>query len=470
MYSAAGEHLQQQHFPWRRASGLHVATTMLHSQSPNLSPRGKLVEQRFINSLTIPTYFNNSQRQAAKDAATITYGLNTKAIARSSMPPSFRVCFHHPGFSQSPSFRVCFHDLGISQSLSFRGFPSHRLFVSAFITQESPGHRLFDSPSHRLSVSAFITQGSPAHRLFVSAFITQESPGHHLFVSAFISQGFPSHWFSRPPSFHVCFHVFSGQNGNPRLWERVASAADNRTLKQLAVFKLKTEEIDGERKVKLFKIGIDASAWMHSVCAVFQFNHAGAGKSPELRTLFFQLGTLLKLPLHVVFVFNGLKHLPEKGRMVRNSPHWLTCDFQRMLELFGFQWIEAPGEAEAKLAAMNAHGVIDAAMTEDSDILIFGAPCIIRSTKKDKDYLNVEVEIMMKECLVCGIKIAHKVVQHSKIGQEMLHAFLSLAPELFSEQAKELVMDLRSMLATDPYHFLGRRYKAVADSIPLEFP
>ncbi|KAG1847570.1 PIN domain-like protein, partial [Suillus subluteus] len=274
----------------------------------------------------------------------------------------------------------------------------------------------------------------------------------------------------------------------------VASAADNRTLKQLAVSELKTEEIDGERKVKLFKIGIDASAWMHSVCAVFQFNHAGAGKSPELRTLFFWLGTLLKLPLHVVFVFDGLKHLPEKGRMVRNSPHWLTCDFQRMLELFGFN-IQAPGEAEAELATMNAHGVIDAAMTKDSDILIFGAPCIIRSTKKDKDYLNVEVytedglehgaSLAQGDRLLiallaggdydegvsgCGIKIAHKVAQHSKIGQEMLHAFLSLAPELFSERAKELVMELHSMLATDPYHFLGRQYKAVADSIPLEFP
>lgn len=39
---------------------------------------------------------------------------------------------------------------------------------------------------------------------------------------------------------------------------------------------------------------------------------------------------------------------------------------------------QAPSEAEAELAAMNVHGVIDAVMTEDSDILIFGAPCIIR--------------------------------------------------------------------------------------------
>ncbi|KAG1889883.1 hypothetical protein F4604DRAFT_1673413 [Suillus subluteus] len=70
--------------------------------------------------------------------------------------------------------------------------------------------------------------------------------------------------------------------------------------------------------------------------------------------------TLLKLLLHVVFVFDGLKHLPDKGR---------KC----MLELFGFHWTEAPSEAEAELAAMNVHSIIDTMMTEDSNILIFGA-------------------------------------------------------------------------------------------------
>ncbi|KAG1832588.1 PIN domain-like protein, partial [Suillus subalutaceus] len=237
------------------------------------------------------------------------------------------------------------------------------------------------------------------------------------------------------------------------------------------------------------------SAWMHSVCAVFRMNHAGAGKSPELRTLFFRLGTLLKLPLHAVFVFDGLRRLPDKGRKVRSSPHWLTHDFQRMLELFGFHWTEAPSEGEAELAAMNTHGVIDAVMTEDSDTLIFGAPCIIRSAKKDKDYLNVQVytedglehgcsltrgDRLLIALLVggdydggvpgCGIEIAHKVAQHSKIGRMMLDAFLSLTPDEFSKRAKELIEDLRLLLTCDPHNFLERRYKAVADHIPHNFP
>ncbi|KAG1874322.1 PIN domain-like protein, partial [Suillus subluteus] len=221
---------------------------------------------------------------------------------------------------------------------------------------------------------------------------------------------------------------------------------------------------------------------------------------------------LLKLPLHAVFVFDGLERLPDKGRKVRSSPHWLTHDFQRMLELFSFHWTEvcslplmmslfspvsyqAPSEAEAELAAMNVHGIIHAVMTEDSDILIFGALCIIRSAKNDKDYLNVQVftedglehgcSLSQGDRLLiallaggdydegvpgCGIEIAHKVALHSKIGWMMLDTFLSMTPYEFSERAKELVDDLRTLLSTDPYNFLQHRYKSVADHIPHGFP
>lgn len=120
------------------------------------------------------------------------------------------------------------------------------------------------------------------------------------------------------------------------------------------------------------------SLWMHGICAVFQINHAAAGKSPELRTLFFRLRTLLKLPLHAVFVFDGLGHLPDKGHKVRSSPHWIKYVLSPHDVGVSPVLYQAPSEAEAELAAMNVHGVIDAVMTEDSDILIFGTPCIIR--------------------------------------------------------------------------------------------
>lgn len=122
-------------------------------------------------------------------------------------------------------------------------------------------------------------------------------------------------------------------------------------------------------------------------------------------------------------------------------------------------------------------------------------PLILGSAKSDKDYLNIQVytedslehgaslargDRLLIALLTggdydagvpgCGIKIAHKVAQHSTIGQEMLHTFLSMAPDDFSERAKALVGELRSMLADDPSHLLQRRYKAVAGRIPYNFP
>lgn len=41
-------------------------------------------------------------------------------------------------------------------------------------------------------------------------------------------------------------------------------------------------------------------------------------------------------------------------------------------------FIQAPGEAEAELAVLNCLGYIDAVLTDDSDIFVFGARVIIR--------------------------------------------------------------------------------------------
>ncbi|KAL4066811.1 hypothetical protein J3A83DRAFT_4374887 [Scleroderma citrinum] len=68
-----------------------------------------------------------------------------------------------------------------------------------------------------------------------------------------------------------------------------------------------------------------------------------------------------------------LKH----GMQVKNAPHFLTQCFQELLSAFRFTWHEAPGEAEAELAKFNAVDIIDVVFSDDSDILLFGAPCII---------------------------------------------------------------------------------------------
>jgi 5'-3' exonuclease len=40
--------------------------------------------------------------------------------------------------------------------------------------------------------------------------------------------------------------------------------------------------------------------------------------------------------------------------------------------------VQAPGEAKAELAALNTQKVTDAVVSEDVDVLVFGAKCVIR--------------------------------------------------------------------------------------------
>ncbi|KAG2094652.1 uncharacterized protein F5147DRAFT_778961 [Suillus discolor] len=122
-------------------------------------------------------------------------------------------------------------------------------------------------------------------------------------------------------------------------------------------------------------------------------------------------------------------------------------------------------------------------------------PLIFVGAKNDKDYLNVQVfmedglehgcsltrgDQLLIALLIggdydagvpgCGIEIMHKVALHSKIGQMLLDAFLSMTPDEFSEWAKELIEDLHTLLSTNSYNSLERRYKAVAEHIPQGFP
>ena len=78
---------------------------------------------------------------------------------------------------------------------------------------------------------------------------------------------------------------------------------------------------------------------MHTVCNVFTYNHAGAGESPEIRTIFYQLVTVLQMLLHAHFVFDGPQRPKlKRGKHVKSAPHFLTQCFQELISAFGFTW------------------------------------------------------------------------------------------------------------------------------------
>ncbi|KAF9222216.1 hypothetical protein BS17DRAFT_195771 [Gyrodon lividus] len=89
-----------------------------------------------------------------------------------------------------------------------------------------------------------------------------------------------------------------GVNG---LWPILSQAVQRRLLLEFAAEGFRS----GPGGLGLLKIGVDASTWMHLVCLVFRYHHAGAGQNSELRTLFYRLAAISVIPAHVVFVFDG---------------------------------------------------------------------------------------------------------------------------------------------------------------------
>ena len=134
---------------------------------------------------------------------------------------------------------------------------------------------------------------------------------------------------------------------------------DERSLMEFAANEGFRSNAGDSDSTKLLTVGVDAryemtsmygggsshcetgSTWMHSVCPVFQYNHAGAGTNPELRTLFYRLAALLKIPLHAVFIFDGpARPRAKRRKQIQRPHHWLASAFQEMLTIFGFAWYE----------------------------------------------------------------------------------------------------------------------------------
>ncbi|KAG8215238.1 hypothetical protein J3R82DRAFT_8784 [Butyriboletus roseoflavus] len=155
------------------------------------------------------------------------------------------------------------------------------------------------------------------------------------------------------------------------LWEVLRPAGQVRSLTELSVEDGFNANPSHQRG---FRIGIDASIWF------FHAAYGREGENPELRTLFFRCCRLLQLPLLPLFVFDGPNRPAiKRGKRVGGNAHWLTQGMKNIIDAFGFEWLVAPGEAEAELAYLNRVGIIDAVLSDDVDNFLFGATMVIRN-------------------------------------------------------------------------------------------
>ena len=79
------------------------------------------------------------------------------------------------------------------------------------------------------------------------------------------------------------------------------------------------------------------------LCSILDFTAGLPNTNPVLRLLFFRLCRLLALPVIPIFVFDGNdRPSVKRGVKVKGKAHWLTGQFQRFIEAFGFYWYTVP--------------------------------------------------------------------------------------------------------------------------------
>lgn len=284
-----------------------------------------------------------------------------------------------------------------------------------------------------------------------------------------------------------------GVNG---LWELLEPAATEVSITALAL----ADRYHGAAPHVPYVIGVDASGWFEQ-CQQQTWYRANprSGQNPPLRSFIFRLARLARLPVHIVFCYDGSgRPSVKRGKQVVMSPHWMTRSTQRVLDAFGIPWFTAPGEAEAQLALMNKEGVIDAIMTDDSDSFVFGACTVLRSSSwTANDLITMYTSDAIKEhvaselhdeaftvvALCCGgdyDKGLHRCgsltalgLVRCGVGDGLRRALMyshspsvQLRLDIFDDWRQEL----RDHLACDPSKKIGRLHPSLAAALPDSFP
>ena len=143
---------------------------------------------------------------------------------------------------------------------------------------------------------------------------------------------------------------------------------------RVALSKLAVEHL--ENTDRPFRVAIDISIWQ------FQVQTGRGGTNPALRTLYYRLLRLLSLCVQPLFVFDGpSRPLVKRARQTgggntSSMPNYMA---KNLLDLFGFPYISAPGEAEAECALLQQEGIVDAVLSDDVDTLMFGSRLTLRN-------------------------------------------------------------------------------------------
>lgn len=240
------------------------------------------------------------------------------------------------------------------------------------------------------------------------------------------------------------------------------------------------------------RVAVDLSLW------IVQHETAikARARSPHLRLTFFRTINLFsKFGAFPVFVVDGSpSHLKSQARIARffrssgidssslpvaedGIPAERNSTFTKyvqecvdLLELLGIPVLKAKGEAEALCGQLNLEGDVDACITSDSDALLFGAKCVIKSFQSNSKepfecyYMSdIEAGLGLKRKHLIAISLLvgndHDLNGVQGIGLDTAHRFV----QTFSED--EILNRLRDIGNGEASLFQGG-IQYVDDNVP----
>ncbi|KAK0463169.1 uncharacterized protein EV420DRAFT_1639278 [Desarmillaria tabescens] len=200
--------------------------------------------------------------------------------------------------------------------------------------------------------------------------------------------------------------------------------------------------------------------------------HYAQTKNAAHASLFKRLGRLFHLPVFPLFVFDG----PERpiikwNKKIKKGDNWLTHDFKRLLEGFGFAYWDAPGEAEAELTMLSKIGRIDASEYEsDSQYMI---------QLYEKGTQFSPNDLVMIALLAGGdydngiegggIKTAVHITS-SGIRTHLFENLEGILPDGYPTIIAAWQQDLCTMLSSEETHKIPPCARSLISHIPPDFP
>jgi Holliday junction resolvase YEN1 len=145
------------------------------------------------------------------------------------------------------------------------------------------------------------------------------------------------------------------------------------------------------------RIAVDEACWRFTNLTPEQVQKIREGEpaaNPVEKVILWRILRLLKLNVQLLFVNDGARRPWKRNKRGGGKLDYeLTRLTRKLLQHLKVPHHDAPGEAEAECARLQALGVVDAVWSDDSDTLMFGCGTLIRQHKtgnaRVKDHIRV---------------------------------------------------------------------------------